>query len=100
MIKFYERLILDMREENQRMRDINKELLLQLNEAQVFTTSLIKEGAPSGSSSMDLRTGLSPMKTTSDNGGGALSTQRRYEDASKIHTLYQELFLTDMKRDL
>jgi hypothetical protein len=33
MIKFYERLILDMREENQRMRDINKELLLQLNEA-------------------------------------------------------------------
>jgi hypothetical protein len=40
------------------------------------------------------------MKTTSENGVGALSTQRRYEDASKIHTLYQELFLTDMKRDL
>jgi hypothetical protein len=89
-----------MREENQRMRDINKELLLQLNEAQTFTTSLIKEGAPSGSSSIDLRIGLSPMKATSENGGGALSTQRRYEDASKIHTLYQELFLTDMKRDL
>ena len=33
MIKFYERLIMDMREENQRMRVINKELLLQLNEA-------------------------------------------------------------------
>lgn len=83
------------------MRDINKELLLQLNEAQLFTTSLIKEGAPSGSSSVDLRIGLSPVKAnSSENGGGALSTQRRYEDASKIHTLYQELFLTDMKRDL
>ena len=54
LIKFYERLIVDMREENQRMRDINKELLLQLNEAQTFTTSLIKEGAPSGSSSINV----------------------------------------------
>lgn len=46
------------------------------------------------SSSVDLR-GLSPRKTE-----GTLSTTRKYEDASKIHALYQELFVSDLKRDL
>ena len=78
------------------MREINRDLLLQLNEAQVFTTTLMKD--QTNSSSMDLR-GLSPMKSATTD-ACTLSTARRYEDASKVHTLYQELFVNDLKRDL
>ncbi len=88
---------MELKAENQRMREINRELLIELNENQMFTTSLMKD-AQTNSSSVDLR-GLSPMKSTTD-GGGTLSTARRYEDASKIHTLYQELFVSDLKKDL
>ena len=78
------------------MREINRDLLLQLNEAQVFSTSLMKEHT--NSSFFDQR-GLSPMKSTTTD-AATLSTARKYEDASKVHSLYQELFVNDLQRDL
>ena len=68
----YEREIETLRDENRRMRLVNKDLLSQLQSAEVATNRNLTSQAG---------------KTT-------------YTEASKVHNLYQEVYVAELKREL